>query len=101
MVFVGLLLASDVLGTPLPEIVVQTAQSDGTAKALVKHVKQTLFQEPIAAAINAPQTKIAATAKMVVPPRVSSPTNRSCPVPQLSGYSNASRRLRVCRTSSP
>jgi hypothetical protein len=46
MLFLGLLLASDVLGTPLPKIVAQTAQSDRTAKALVKHIQQTLFQEP-------------------------------------------------------
>jgi hypothetical protein len=46
MLFVGLLLASDVLGTPLPKIVAQPAQRDGTATALVKHVKQTLFQKP-------------------------------------------------------
>jgi hypothetical protein len=46
MLFLGLLLASDVLGTSIPKIVAQTAQSDSTAKALVKHIKQTLFQQP-------------------------------------------------------
>jgi hypothetical protein len=44
--FVGLLLASDVLGTPIPKTVAQTAQSDRIATAAVEYIKQTLFREP-------------------------------------------------------
>ena len=46
MLFLGLLLASDVLGTPLPETVLKTAESDKTAKALSNRITKALFLEP-------------------------------------------------------
>jgi hypothetical protein len=50
MLWLGLLLARDLLGAPLPKPIEQRIQGDGTARSLAAYVCRRLFQDDLAAA---------------------------------------------------